>query len=434
MFHSLTIPNQKFLSIIFNKPSYFIDEEISGHVELNNTIQLVLSEITLSLYLLENWLKLSSVPIGETNRQLILTYNLNVRQVLHISTDLMNLSPGRFVFYFRFKLPQNINPCFEFPATEIKGYIRYSLDANIISPYIQGATSSYMLLKSRPKNKPEQSIFTSSIEIYKWNMFSEGSTTLNVSLFNNENNIKYGSEIKFNIDIDNTKGKLNASECKVVLLRKLELKARTSGDVKETINNECVVQKFPTVVKPNDKKSFPCSIKLEDMDKNLFNLNEEKLPYTNITNISFFLPSISSLILNCQYRLRVTLYFDSFVAYKHRPRVFIPINICHQSPEEYQYTNLNNQIINNSNNNNKNNNNSNNNNNKNINEINSNKINQDDDDYELPSKEEIEKGNLENSNSCDAPAPVLGFNNNSSKNSGGNNNLKVIDINSIDDI
>ena len=53
MFRSLTMPTQKFLSIIFDKPSYFIDEEISGQVELNNTTQLVLSEITLSLYLLE---------------------------------------------------------------------------------------------------------------------------------------------------------------------------------------------------------------------------------------------------------------------------------------------------------------------------------------------------------------------------------------------
>jgi hypothetical protein len=424
MFPSLTLPTQKFLSIIFNKPSYFIDEEISGQVELNNTIQLVLSEITLSLYLLENWLKLSSVPIGETNRQLILTYNLNIRQYLHISTSLVNLSPGKFVFYFRFKLPQNLNPCFEFPTTETKGYIRYSLDANIISPYIHGATSSYILLKSRQKNKPEQSIFSSSNEIYKWNMFSEGSTTLNVSLFNNDNNIKYGEKIKFNIDIDNTKGKLTASECKVVLMRKLELKARTSGDVKDTINNECVVQIFPTEVKPSEKKSFPCSINLEDMDKKLFNLNEEKLPYTNITNISFFIPSISSLILNCQYTLRVTLYFNSFVAYKHRPRVFIPINICHQSPEEFQNMNLSNQIINNNNNN-----------IKNINEINSNsnRINQDNDDNELPSKEEIEKGNLEISNS-DAPAPVLGFNNNAPNNSDGNNNLNVININSIDDI
>jgi hypothetical protein len=281
-----------------------------------------------------------------------------------------------------------------------------------------------MLLKSRTKNKTEQSIFTSSIEIYKWNVFSEGSTTLNVSLFNNDNNIKYGEQIKFNIDIDNTKAKLTASECKVVLLRKLEFKARTSGDVKDTINNECVVKIFPTEVKPKEKKSFQCSINLEDMDKNLFNLKEEKLPYTNITDLSFFVPSISSLILNCQYTLRVTLYFNSFVAYKHRPRVFIPINICHQSPEEFQNMKLSNQIINNNNNN-----------NKNINEINSNsnRINQDNDDNELPSKEEIEKGNLENSNS-DAPAPVLGFNNNAPNNSDGNNNLNVININSIDDI
>ena len=440
MFRSLTMPTQKFLSIILDKPAYFTDEEISGHVELNNTTQLILSEITLSLYLLENWLKLSSSPIGDTNRQPILTYNLNVRQSLNIYTDLVNLVPGKFSFFFRFKLPQNINPCFEYPTTDLKCYIRYSLDANIVSPYIVGATSSYMLIKSRPKIKPEQSIFTCSNEIYKWNMFSEGTTTLNVSLPNNDNNIKFGGQIKFNIEIDNTKGKLIAKECKVVLLRKLELKARTSGDVKDTINNECVVQIFPTEVKPNEKKSFPCSINLQNMDKNLFNLREEKLPYINITDISFFLPSISSLILNCQYTLRVTLYFNSFVAYKNRPRVFIPIHICHQSPEEFQsmiyYQNQKNQIYNNNiNNNNINNNNNNINSNiiNNINEINSNRINQDDD-VDLPSKEEIEQGSKENLNACDAPAPVFGFNNNAPNNSDGNNNSNVININNIDDI
>lgn len=424
-----SLPQQKFLFISLNKSSYYPDEEIIGEVELNNSGQLVLSEITLSFYILENWIKLSSTPVGESNREHLFIVNLNIRKLLNINTQLLNLSPGKFIFPFKFRLPKLINPCFEYPSLELKGYIRYSLEAQIVSPYVKGGTSTYLIFKSRPKlNNNSSPVYTSSIDVLKWNMFSEGNTTLNVSLLNNINDIKYGTQIKFNIEIDNIKGKLNASESKVVLIRKVEFKDKKAQKVKETLENECKAQIFKTVVNKGEKKSFEFSIDLKDIDKKLFDLKKEKLPYTNITDISYFLPSVVSSVLECSYTLRVTLYFDSFVAYKHRPRVFIPINICHQSAEEYQLEIL---QLNQINNNNKNyiNNNLN-----NINQINQNSI-KEDNENDLPSKEEIEKnkesfneGDMEGAPSCDAPAPAFAINNNIKDNSD-NNNFNVINTN-----
>ena len=149
--------------------------------------------------------------------------------------------------------------------------------------------------------------------------------------------------------------------------------------------------------------------------------------------MSFFLPSVNSSILECTYRLRVTLYFESFVAYKHRPRVFIPINICHQSMQEYQANSYINQNINNIQNNinmnniqNINNIQNNINNQNNINIINENNI--DDEEDDLPNKEEIEKNNndyieenMDDAPLCEAPAPTLGFNNNDNNNINNNN-------------
>ena len=175
------------------------------------------------------------------------------------------------------------------------------------------------------------------------------------------------------------------------------------------------------------------------MDKDTFNLKNENLPYSNINDMSFFLPSVNSSILECTYRLRVTLYFDSFVAYKHRPRVFIPINICHQLMQEYQANFYINQNINNIQNNiymnniqnNINMNNIQNINNiqNNINIINENNINIinenniDDEEDDLPNKEEIEKNNndyieenMDDAPLCEAPAPTLVFNNNDNNN------------------
>ena len=419
----------KFLVISLNKASYFPDEFIDGSITLNSSTQVVLSDILISLFLLENWLELSSVPVGETNREQLLIMNLNIKRLLKLNSELINLPPGTFIFPFRFKLPKNLNPCFEYPSPVKKAYIRYSLETQIVSPYIHGITSTYILLKSRPKIEINNNkLFTSSLEVYKWNMFSEGNTTLNVSLLEDETNIKIGGSISFKVNIDNSKGKLTANEIKVVLMRAVNFKKKITKETKDSIDNECIVQKFNTKVNPGENKSFNFSINLKDMDKDTFNLKNENLPYSNINDMSFFLPSVNSSILECTYRLRVTLYFESFVAYKHRPRVFIPINICHQSMQEYQANSYINQNINNIQNNinmnniqNINNIQNNINNQNNINIINENNI--DDEEDDLPNKEEIEKNNndyieenMDAAPLCEAPAPTLVFNNNDNNN------------------
>ena len=427
MINNLAMKN--FLSISFKKPSYFPDELIEGNVQLNSLNQIIIKDIIISLYLFENWLEISSVPFGESNRQLLLEMSLNIKNHLKIYTDLVSLPPRPYIFPFQFKLPIIINPSFEFPSKEKKAYIRYSLDAKIISPYIQGATSTYMLFKSRPKlnYKENKTSFISSIDVYKWGMFSEGITVLNAYLDNIENNVKYGEQIYLNVDIDNNKGKLVTKEIKVVLIRKIDFKKKTK-EIKDSISNDCIVKIFNTLVNPGEKKTFKFFIDLMNMDNFTFDLQSEKLPYANINDMSYFLPSLNSSIIDCTYTLRVTLYFESFVTYKHRPRVFIPINICHQKVEEYQpYFNINNNQninynqINNTNNY------------QNNNIINNNnQINEKEEEIDLPNKEDIEKVNedynMDGAPLCDAPAPVLGFNNNISVNNE-KDNLNIININ-----
>ena len=91
---------KKFLSIEYIKPSFFDDEFIEGNVQLSPSTQVVLNEINISLYLLENWLLILSAPEGETIRDPILTFPLNIKQKLNIYSDLVNLSPGTFAFPF----------------------------------------------------------------------------------------------------------------------------------------------------------------------------------------------------------------------------------------------------------------------------------------------------------------------------------------------
>jgi hypothetical protein len=48
------------------------------------------------------------------------------------------------------------------------------------------------------------------------------------------------------------------------------------------------------------------------------------------------MPSINGQIITCEYEIKVSLYFNCFVDYNHRPRVIIPIYIVHQLPIDYQ--------------------------------------------------------------------------------------------------
>lgn len=169
-----------------------------------------------------------------------------------------------------------------------------------------------------------------------------------------------------------------------------------------------------------------------NMDTKIFNFKETNIPYINITDMSYFLPSINSYLLECDYNLKATLYFTNFVKHDERPRIIIPIRICHQSLSEYntevqnnlekqnQYKNppppnqyYNDQIINNPTPNNL---------NRSLSLMNNNPNplyldnNDNNEDIDLPSQEEIEKPYQNDNNNnindlgaptFDAPAPVF---------------------------
>ena len=92
------IGTPKFLSITLRKPSFFQDEPIEGKIELNITAQTVIGDISLSVFPLGSWIKSSSAQKGETIRENLLTYNLNINKLLNIN----------FNFYFFIYLDTNV--------------------------------------------------------------------------------------------------------------------------------------------------------------------------------------------------------------------------------------------------------------------------------------------------------------------------------------
>ena len=80
----------------------------------------MLNDINLTLYLIESWTytESSSQSFGELNNQPLLCIKIGIKNILKIGSELVNLSAGQFNFPFRFKLPNYLQPCFEYPVQE----------------------------------------------------------------------------------------------------------------------------------------------------------------------------------------------------------------------------------------------------------------------------------------------------------------------------
>lgn len=362
-------PPSKVLTIMLNKTSYFADEYIGGKIAISLSTQTILNDVFITFNLIENWRSKGNdnMDISDINNKCLLTMYLEIKKQLKIDTDLVSLAPGKFTFPFLFKIPKDIICSFEYSTSITKASIRYSLSAQVISPYVQGTTSSYILIKSRPVMQRKDFKFSTSHNIHQWGLFKKGSTGLNITLMDNKDSFTIGETINFNVEVDNTNGKLEAKECKITLIRNLILKSKYGKVVKE-FKDDALSKTFNTITKTKEKKSFCFSLQLKNFNNTMFNFNSIQLPYINISDLNYFIPSVNSSLIECKYTLKGTLYFNTFVKYDDRPRIMIPIHICHQSVDEYykefqnyynsqmfnnQYNNINQinnyQIINNNN-------------------------------------------------------------------------------------
>jgi len=97
-----------------------------------------------------------------------------------------------------------------------------------------------------------------------------------------------------------------------------------------------IFQKIKTETNPGEHKNFPSILSLRNINNKQFNIEGSKIPYTNFSDINYFMPSIKTALIECSYTIKFTLYFDTFVNNKDRPRIIMNAIICHQSINEYK--------------------------------------------------------------------------------------------------
>ena len=318
-----------FINIELNKKYYLYGETIEGNINFNNTNNIKVNDFSINLYKKESWFvqETAEVYYGEKDNQLLCKFNIDIKPDLNNNGILI---PGKYVFPFKIKLPDDIEPSFEYPYPNRYSYLRYSLicESNPNIPELKH--QKFILIKSLSNNILLQKSYNSIVNVHKWGFLDGGTTSLNVSY--EKSNYQINNLIPLNIYIDNSRGKLKVKECKIRLIRTIQF-SKLNGiekfPLEKTINSKI----FPAEVFPSDKKYFLFQIKVSDADLYDFKYIKEEKPYPNINDLNILLPTMNSTIIKCDYRIQVSLYFDNFVTSGYRPRVKLPIIISHFSED-----------------------------------------------------------------------------------------------------
>ena len=328
------------VKVFFAKNYFYLGDYIKGDIEIITDKISVVTQILIEIYAIESWKvkeKEDEEPNKMNSKKKIVTFLPYLNQIknFQITDNGLILPIGKNIIPFQFRFSEENSPIFEFPLPSKRAYIRYEFRVDVETSLGHHNNSFFLCLISRPIMDQEK-ILTKSVNmpIKKWKMFEKGETIFKVTL--PENNFKFDSICKVIIDIDNTKGKANTKEYKINLRRTVTFKDNT-GNIKYVDEFYIIQEQIPAVVKTGQSGQFEYELTFKEKNIDRYNYTNEIIPYKiQLENINFFMPTVHGDIISCDYEIKVTLYFDCFVAFADRPRIEIPIYLVHQTPMEYQ--------------------------------------------------------------------------------------------------
>ena len=338
IYKSIITSFSDFIKFELNKEFYLPGDTIEGNIIFDNTKNIKVNDITIYLYQKESWFiqETAEIKYGEKNNQLLCKYFIDFKEYLNNNGILI---PGKYIFPFKIKLPNDLEPSFEYPYPNRYSYLRYSLicESNPNLPELKH--QKFILIKSISDNILPKNIFSSIVNVHKWGFIDGGTTVLKVSY--EKGNYQINNLVPLNIDIDNSRGKLKVKECKIRVMRTIEFK-KSEGPEKYPMEKTINSKVFASEVLAYNKKNFLFQIQIIDNDLVDFKYIKEEKPYPYINDLNILLPTIDSKLIKCDYRIQVSLYFDNFVTSGYRPRVKLPIIISHLFDEENNNINKNN--------------------------------------------------------------------------------------------
>ena len=329
------------LKINYEKPFFYAGEPLTGQIIVQNKKSILIQRIFIGIILIQKW-----QIIGEE-------YLLDQRKIGTIELDLNKISclsivdgvgyyamkAGTNKIHIKIKMTEDLDPCFEYPLGNKYAFLRYKLNVKFVSPSIKiNSWNFFLRVFSRPNINNKRKCLNKSVSktLKKWGLFNIGTTTLTVSI--PDNNFRYDdSNFKIIIHIDNNNGKETTKEIKVKLTRLIEFYNK-NNQIRDSEEIEIASKNILIAVGPRSKQYLDVSLPLreEDTTKYIYNDNNPS-PYDLIMeDINYYMPTLFSGNITCKYELSVSLNFNCLVPENSLPKITFPIYIVHQSPFEYE--------------------------------------------------------------------------------------------------
>ena len=322
------------IKFAINKDYYFESQIIEGEIYLDINQNIIITDIKLSLKKIECFLyKETEKNIStEIKNEIIKEQNTYINQYLGIQSDKITLNQGSYKFPFKFTLPPNLHPSFEYPSQTKSAYIRYILIAELISPTIKALASKYILIKSRPiviehniRNDDEKNIWSMGI-------IPRGSSR--IAVFTVSNNYRINDIIPITVDVYNENSKNQVKYIKITFKRFITFIDKNKN--RFHFFNTFYRDNYEVNVPAGKNKSFHFDIQLRDNELKGLSYDKEMNPYQNLNDLNLLLPTLKSSLISCEYTIKVTAYFSIFTPHNCRPRVELPLFISAQNIDDYK--------------------------------------------------------------------------------------------------
>ena len=326
------------MTIQFRKDSYYEGQLVEGVIILEPKQNLVLNDILIKFHQSEYFVYTvdEKTTISDLNSHTFFEKKINAASYLNMPPGpggMLSLTQGSYKFPFQFTLPNNIPASFEYPFRNRRASLRYTFTAELLSPYVKSVTESFIWIKARPINIPDQIKHENYVTVKNVGILSRGKS--GIALFTMVNNYRINDMLPFTIDIYNEECGIQVKEVKISIKRIVTF----VKEGKEYQKRTAILRKrYPCVCDKNSKNSFHYDdIQLRDNELKDVDYNRALNPYPFIDDLNLLMPNMRSKLIKCEYSLKATSYFDLSVLEKNRPRVEMPIYVTHQLQKEFDY-------------------------------------------------------------------------------------------------
>ena len=333
------LPNEKdnnpnnLLCFTTERFTYYPGQTLNGIIHINNGQTLTFIDLIVKFTLSQSWMfEDKEQTHSEIVNTVIKECPLELDKKTNGGSQANILKPGKFKYKFSLDIPNNIEPSFEYPIKGQTASHRYSLVVLLDSQVMPVKAERVIhILKKNKQVNPNDLFQSSNKAIKKFALMNKGSSSLTVS--SEFGVFKLGSRIPLKIDVNNSDCKMLTEYVKVDLIREVKFYGKDKKlrhSITKKIHSENLEHKI------TQSKLITYSVLLKDEDPTGLNLRDVDVLYPKVREWNMIMPSTEGSLVRCEYVIKATLYFESFVNYNDRPRVLYPVIAAHQTQQDLQ--------------------------------------------------------------------------------------------------